>query len=257
MAAGARGTARGEALRRPGTLTVAGVALVTGAGQRVGARVARALARRGYRVAVHYNRSHEAARAIAAELGHGAQAFGAELAEPDAPHRLVADVVRALGPLEVLINSASNFLRLPLDGVTPAQWDEVFAVNLRAPFFLSLEAARHMDDGGSIINMSDLAAYETWPLFVPHGIAKAGISQMTRALARQLAPRVRVNAIAPGVVLPPEDMDPAALDRLVTTTPLQRRGSPEDVVRAVEYLLDATFVTGEVLFVDGGRHVRH
>jgi pteridine reductase len=234
-----------------------GVALVTGGGKRVGAEVARALAGRGYRVAVHYHRSRDGAERLAAELGAGSGAFPADLAAPDAPGRLVHDVVRALGPIEVLVNSASNFLRVPLDRVTPAQWDEVFAVNLRAPFFLCLEAARQMPQGGCIVNMSDLAGFETWPLYVPHGIAKAGVAQMTRALARQLAPRVRVNAIAPGVVLPPDDMDPDDLERLQETTPLRRHGGPPDVVRAVEYLLDAAFVTGEVLFVDGGRHVRH
>ncbi|MGQ0648715.1 MAG: SDR family oxidoreductase [Gemmatimonadaceae bacterium] len=233
------------------------VALVTGAGKRVGAAIARALAARGYRVAVHYNSSGEEAERLVAELGHGAQSFRADLSDPASPERLVSEVVRALGPIDVLINSASNFLRLPLESVTAAQWDEVFAVNLRAPFFLCLAASRHMGPAGCIVNMADLAAFETWPAFIPHGIAKAGVVQMTRALARQLAPRIRVNAIAPGVVLPPDDMSREALDRMEGTTPLRRHGDPSDVVHAVEYLLDATFVTGDVLFVDGGRHARY
>ena len=224
----------------------------------MGAAVARALAGRGYRVALHYNASRQDAEQVAAEIGGGACTFGANLAEPSAPAELIANVVRDCGSLAVLVNSASNFIRTPLDTVTPAEWDEIFAVNLRAPFFLALEASRHMTAGGGgcIVNMADLAAFETWPAWIPHGAAKAGIVHMTRALARQLAPHVRVNAIAPGVVLLPEHTSADASARLASTTPLGRHGSPDDIVRAVEYLLDATFVTGDVLFVDGGRHVR-
>jgi pteridine reductase len=233
------------------------VALVTGAGKRVGAAIARALAGRGYRLAIHYHRSRDEAEALAAALGGEATTFAADLQTSAAPQQLVDEVAATMGGIDVLVNSASNFLSVPLEEVTPEQWDAVFAVNLRAPFFLSLAAARHMTPGSSIINMCDLAAFETWPRYIPHGIAKAGVAQLTRVLARQLAPGVRVNAIAPGVVLPPDGMDAAALDRLRETTPLRRHGDPSDVVAAVEYLIDARFVTGEMLFVDGGRHVRH
>jgi pteridine reductase len=113
-----------------------------------------------------------------------------------------------------------------------------------------------MPDGSAIVNVADLAAFETWPAYVPHGITKAGVVQMTRALARALAPRIRVNAVAPGAVLLPPDWDAAAADRLVGTTPLRRLGSAEDVAQAVLYLLEADYVTGETLIVDGGRHVR-
>jgi len=136
-------------------------------------------------------------------------------------------------------------------------WDDVFALNLRAPFFASQAAAARMTDGGAIVNLADLAAFETWPGYVPHGISKAGVVQMTRALARTLGPRIRVNAVAPGAVLLPETWDEGAAERLASTTPLRRLGSPADVVRAVLYLLDADYVTGETLIVDGGRHVRN
>jgi pteridine reductase len=133
----------------------------------------------------------------------------------------------------------------------------MFAVNLRAPFFCAQAAAPHMRArGGAIVNIADLAAYETWPAYVPHGITKAGVVQMTRGLARALAPRVRVNGIAPGAVLLPEGWDEAADERLRSTTPLGRHGSPDDVAQAMLYLLDADFVTGETIVVDGGRHVR-
>ncbi|MCC6317715.1 MAG: SDR family oxidoreductase [Gemmatimonadaceae bacterium] len=232
------------------------VALVTGGGKRVGAVVAQALAGRGFRVAVHYNTSSEEARRTVAAIGHGAKAFGAELGDAEAPRRLVNDVMQAFGRLDVLVNSASNFIRAPIDRVDVETWNRILDVNLRAPFFLALEAAKQMREGGCIVNMSDLAAFEAWPDYIPHGVSKAGVTYMTRALATQLAPRVRVNAIAPGVVLLPDDASPEQSEQLRRSTPLRRHGSPEDVARAVLYLVDAEFVTGDVLFVDGGRHVR-
>jgi pteridine reductase len=231
-------------------------ALVTGGARRVGAAFTRALAARGYRVAIHYRSGAAEARAVAAEVGGGAQAYSADLAQPGAATALVAEVARDLGPLDVVVNSASNFYKVPFREVTEELWDEVLAVNLRAPFFIAQSAAAVMREGGSIVNMADLAAFETWPEYMPHGISKAGVVQMTRALARALAPRIRVNAIAPGLVLAPEDMSDAEAERYAASTPLRRNGSPADVVRALEYLIDAPFVTGDVLFVDGGRHVR-
>ncbi|MBK8249523.1 MAG: SDR family oxidoreductase [Gemmatimonadetes bacterium] len=232
------------------------VALVTGGGQRLGAAMSRALASRGYDVAVHCRASCMEADALVTELGGGARRFVADLAEAEAPARLVAAVMAAYGRLDLLVNNAASFERTPFDTLTVEQWDRVFAVNLRAPFFLAVAAARVMGAGASIVNLSDLAGFETWPAYIPHGLAKSGVASMTRALASQLAPRVRVNAIAPGVVLPPVDMDLAEVDRLATSTPLGRHGTPGDVVQAVEYFLDATFVTGQVLFIDGGRHIR-
>ena len=148
-------------------------------------------------------------------------------------------------------------LRMPIGEVSAEDWDAVMNLNLRAPFLLSQEAARHLPDGGSIINIADLAAFETWPGYVPHGVSKAGLVYLTRALARVLAPRIRVNAIAPGTVLLPENFDSSAASHLKSTTPLQRDGTPDDVVHAMLYLLGATYVTGETIIVDGGRHVRY
>jgi pteridine reductase len=237
------------------------VALVTGAGRRIGQAIAVALGSRGMRVAVHYHGSEEGARETAGEVaarGGEAATFRADLGEPDAPARLVDDVAAALGALDVLVNSAAVMVRTPVGEVTPGQWDAMFALNLRAPFFAAQAAAAHMrgGGGGAIVNLADLAAYETWPAYVPHGISKAGVVQMTRALARALAPAVRVNAVAPGVVLLPDDWPAEAGERLASTTPLRRLGAPDDVVQAVLYLLEADFVTGETIIVDGGRHVR-
>jgi len=133
----------------------------------------------------------------------------------------------------------------------------MFALNLRAPFLLSQAAAPELARReGSIVNIADLAAFESWPAYIPHGITKAGVVQMTRSLAQVLAPRVRVNAVAPGAVLLPDDWDEASRNRIIETTPLRRLGSPDDVARAVVYLIEADYVTGDTLLVDGGRHVR-
>ena len=236
------------------------VALVTGAGRRVGRALAVALGRRGMRVAVHYRGAEQGAAEtcrLVESAGGEAHPFPADLAGPDAPAALVAAAAAHFGAFDVLVNSAAVMERTPVGEVTPAQWDAMFALNLRAPFFAAQAAARAMGErGGAIVNLADLAAFETWPAYVPHGITKAGVVQMTRALARALAPRVRVNAIAPGVVLLPAGWDAAAAERLRSTTPLARNGSPDDVAQAMLYLLEADFVTGETIVVDGGRHVR-
>jgi NAD(P)-dependent dehydrogenase (short-subunit alcohol dehydrogenase family) len=236
-------------------------ALVTGSGVRVGRALALALGARGMRVAVHYHGSeagaHEVAREIERAGGH-ARCFQADLSQPDGPTLLAAQVLDAFGGLDVLVNSAALMLRTPFGEVSPEQWERIFALNLRAPFFAAQAAARAMGErGGAIVNIADLAAFETWPAYVPHGISKAGVVNLTRSLARVLAPKIRVNGIAPGTVLLPEQWDPGAAEHLRSTTPLQRQGSPEDVVRTMLFLLDSDYVTGETIIVDGGRHVRH
>jgi pteridine reductase len=235
------------------------VALVTGAGHRVGRALAVALGGRGMTVAVHYRGAEAGARETAAEIaaaGGRAELFPGDLACHGAPARLVNEVADRLGRLDVLVNSAAVMQRTPVGEVTEEAWDAMFALNLRAPFFAAQAAAARMGEGSAIVNVADLAAFETWPAYVPHGISKAGVVQMTRALARVLAPRVRVNAIAPGAVLLPESWSREDGERLAATTPLRRLGTPQDVARAMLYLLDADYVTGETLIVDGGRHVR-
>jgi len=236
------------------------VALVTGGGRRVGRVLAEALGERGATVAVHYNESKSGADEVVAALtkaGRKASAFGAQLTKSGAPTRLVADVVAAYGQLDVLINSAAVMVRTPFGEVTEAQWDEMFALNLRAPFLLAQAAAPHLKKaGGAIVNIADLAAFETWPAYIPHGITKAGVVQMTRNLAKVMAPEVRVNGIAPGTVLLPDDWDGRSAEHLNASTPLRRSGTPQDVASAMLFLLDADYVTGDVIIVDGGRHVR-
>jgi pteridine reductase len=236
------------------------VALVTGAGRRVGRAIALALAAKKMRLAVHYNSSAKEADEtvrLARDAGAGdAWSIQADLRDPAAITKLVDDVASRGGTLDVLVNSAAEMKRTPFDTVTPEQWDDVLSLNLRSPFFCSQAAARHMTGGGAIVNIADLAALETWPEYIPHGISKAGVMQMTRALAKRLAPAIRVNAVVPGAVLLPEHWTQDDADRLIKTTPLKRLGAPEDVAHAVIYLLESDYVTGDAVVVDGGRQLR-
>ena len=235
-------------------------ALVTGAGHRVGQAIAVALGGRGMRVAAHYNSHADGARdtvrAIESAGGSG-EIFGADLTKPENAHRLIGDVVGKFGGLDVLVNSAAVMIRTPFGEITPEQWDGIMALNLRAPFFLTQAAAPHLRQShGVVVNIADLAAFETWPGYLPHGLSKAGVVYMTRALARVLAPEVRVAGIAPGTVLLPDNWAAADEERLRRTTPLQRTGTPADVTATVLFILDSDYLTGETIIVDGGRHVR-
>ena len=209
---------------------------------------------------VHYNGSadgaEETVRMIEA-AGGKALAMGANLSDVAAAERLVDRVVTEQGELAVLVNSAAIMRRTPVGETSTTDWDEMFALNVRAPYFLSQRAAPALGAAhGCIVNIADLAAFETWPAYVPHTMTKAAIVQMTRALAHALAPAVRVNGIAPGVIMLPEGWTEKDGEHLRATTPLARLGSPEDVAEAMLYLIGAEFVTGEVITVDGGRHVR-
>lgn len=235
-------------------------ALVTGAARRVGKAIAQALAERGADIIVHHGSSGDAAEGAAAEiraLGVQVAVVQADLTDVAAAQALPERAAAAFGRLDILVNSAAMMTRTPIGEVSPAQWDAMFALNIRAPFFVAQSAAPLLRvHEGVIVNIADLAAFETWPAYVPHAITKAGVVHMTRGLARALAPQVRVNAVAPGAVLLPDDWEQAVADRLVATTPLARLGSAADVAQAVVYLCEASYVTGEVIIVDGGRHIR-
>ena len=236
------------------------VALVTGAGRRVGRAIAVALGAQGMRVAVHYNESVEGARDTASMIedgGGSAALVRADLSQVTACEQLIDALVLEHGELHTLVNSAAVMQRTPIGSVTEHEWDTMFALNARAPFFLAQHAAPVLRLAkGNIVNIADLAAFETWTGYVPHGMTKAAVVQMTRALAHALAPEVRVNGVAPGVVLLPEGFNADDAEHLRRTTPMRRIGTPEDVAQAVLYLVRAEFVTGEVIKVDGGRHVR-
>ena len=242
--------------------TRCGVALVTGAARRIGAAVARALHRRGLSVAVHYRRSRDEAEALARALDRerpgAAATFGSDLLDPGAPERLVSDVVSRFGALDVLVNNASSFYPTPLDTATEAEWDDVVGTNLKAPFFATRAAAPFLAAGrGSVVNLADVHGRNPVTGYPVYCSAKAGLIMLTRALALELGPEVRVNAVAPGIALWPEDdHDAQAHARAVQRVPLRRAGSAEEVADAVTWLaLDAPYTTGEVLAVDGGRGI--
>ncbi|HEY3012606.1 MAG TPA: SDR family oxidoreductase [Gemmatimonadales bacterium] len=237
------------------------VALVTGAGRRLGRVMAQALADRGMTVAIHHHASAEGARELEKQIvqaGGRAACFQADLTDAAAARRLPERVEADLGRLDVLVNSAAVMHRLGVEDTTPEQWDAILALNLRAVFFCTQGAAPALRAAsGKVVNLADLAGLEPWPGFAAHSISKAGVVMLTKVLALSLAPQVTVNAIAPGAVLVPDDYSPEERDRLARSAPLRRLGSPADVISALLYLLEGgDFVTGEVLVVDGGRFIK-
>jgi pteridine reductase len=237
------------------------VALVTGAGRRLGRAMARALASRGMAVALHYNTSSAGAEELREEIlreGGRAACIPGDLRDPAVARRLASQVIHQLGQLDVLVNSAAVMHRLSFEETTPEQWDDILNLNLRSLFFCTQGAAGALRRSrGKVVNLADLAGLEPWPGFAAHSVSKAGVVMLTRVLARALAPEVTVNAIAPGAVLVPEDYDAEDRERLARAAPLGRLGQPGDVISALLYLLEGgDFVTGEVLVVDGGRLLR-
>jgi len=236
-------------------------ALVTGAGTRIGQAIAIGLAQSGCDVAIHYHGSakgaEETARAVLSARRR-AELVQADLTDAAAARGLADRAARALNRLDVVINSAAIMVREPVETVTPESWDATLDLNLRAMFFVSQGAVPHLRRAkGKIVNIADIAGMEPWPAYVPHCVSKAGVIMLTKALARALAPDVAVNGVAPGAVLLPEDWDEQAREHIRSTTPLERLGSPEDVVAAVRFLLAGTdYITGTVLVVDGGRLIR-
>jgi pteridine reductase len=235
-------------------------ALVTGGGRRVGAAIVRALHGAGAGVAIHHRQSGTDAEALAAELNAlrpgSAFAVSADIVDTAALPGLVAAVVARAGRLDVLVNNASSFYPTPLGRITTAEWDDLMGTNLKAPLFLAQAAAPQLrEHGGCIVNLIDIHAIRPLKDHPVYGAAKAGLAFLTKALARDLAPQVRVNGVAPGAVMWPDGGISETTQQVVLRQiPLQRTGGPEDIAGAVLYLVrDATYVTGQVLAVDGGR----
>ena len=235
--------------------------LVTGGAVRVGRALSLALADMGLDVAVHYRSSAGPAEETAAacrERGVRAVVVGGDLGSASECRRVVAEAEEALGGIDVLVNSAANFVASAFAETTEDEVDLALSVNLKGPFFCAQAVAPGMAERGfgRIVNLADVAGLEPWPRFTAHSVAKAGVIMLTRSLAQALAPHITVNAIAPGTVLMPDDASDAATRRSVEKTVLQRVGSPDDVAGALRYLLEADYVTGHTLVVDGGRLVR-
>ena len=225
----------------------------------MGRAISERLAGAGYDLVLHYHSSEDEARTTARELrdlGARVETVRADLTVPEQIPRPFEAADSAFGGLDLLVNSAAVFPRSDPLETTVEDWDAVFALNARAAYFCSQEAARRME-AGAIVNIVDTGADQAWPGYVPYVASKAALASVTRGLAAALAPRIRVNAVAPGPVLLPEDADgPAERETVQRLTALGRVGSPADVADAVLYLAEADYVTGEILRVDGGQHLR-
>jgi 3-oxoacyl-[acyl-carrier protein] reductase/pteridine reductase len=240
------------------TTSLAGkVALVTGGGVRVGRSICLALAQRGAAVAFTHldcEECHSTADEIAA-FGVPALELELDVREPGAPARAVEQVVERFGRLDILVNNASVWLRAPFLAITEDDWRMALDVNLTGPFLMGQAAAPHMlrQEWGLIVNITDLSAYQTWKEYAHHSASKAGLVALTHVMAAELAPNVRVNAIAPGTVLLPEGAPESKRQWAEGNSLLKRVGHPEDVARTLLFLVDSDFATGGVYFIDGGR----
>lgn len=234
------------------------VALVTGGARRLGRELSLGLAKAGADVVVNYLHSRAEAESTASEimaLGRRALAVRADVSQRAELAFLVRETANFFGRLDVLVNNASTFESTPILGIEEEEWDRVLAVNLKGPFLLAqlAEPLLRRDGGGVIVNIADLSGLQPWPSYAHHSVSKAGLIHLTKILARALGPDVRANCIAPGTVLPPEDYTEAQLRQSRERSVLRRIGSPDDVVRALLFLVESDFVTGEVVVVDGGR----
>ena len=253
---------RSEALPAPSNVLAGKTALVTGAARRVGATIARVLHGAGANVMIHYKSSVEDAQRLAAEL-NAARAGSAYLAECDlldvTQHAaLVAAALQAFGALDILVNNASTFYPTPVGDITEIDWDDLVGTNLKVPLFLAQAAAAALHErAGLIINLADIHGMRPLRRYPVYSVAKAGVIMLTLSLARELGPHVRVNAVAPGPVMWPEDgLDPALQTKIIARTALKRSGSAVDVARACLFFAsEAPYVTGQVLAVDGGRSI--
>jgi pteridine reductase len=238
------------------------VALVTGAARRIGAAIARRLHGAGAKVVLHYRGTENEAAQLEKEL-NAARAGSAlklkgDLLAPVAPKALVDATLQRFARLDFLVNNASAFFPTAVGEIEASHWEELIGSNLRAPLFLAQAAAPQLAlAGGAIVNIADIHAERPLKGYVVYSIAKAGLAALTRSLALELAPGVRVNAVAPGAIAWPEDgqFDPGERARIIASTPLARTGTPEEIAQAVHFLASAPFVTGQVLAVDGGRSI--
>lgn len=229
--------------------------MVTGAARRLGKAIALDLAARGYAIGLHYHASADAAHQTAAELrqlGADVLLLPADLTVPAEIEQMFRQLDGQPHPLRVLVNSAAVMPGGDLKDMAAAEWDAIMALNLRAPWLCAQQAARRMPEGGVIINISDSGAHKTWSKFPAYVISKNGVETLTRLLAKSLAPEIRVNGVAPGLILPEKNIAPQEWQRLVARLPLRQAGTPQAVAQAVAFLVESAHITGETIVVDGG-----
>ncbi len=237
-------------------------ALVTGGARRVGKAIALALAREGARVAITYNTSIDQAQATVAEIERsGGQAIALPCNQRNlaAIDRLFDQLRLDFDRLDLLVNSAAIMERQPVLDITAADWARVMETNLRGPFFMAQAAAKWMrekGDAGNIVNLADLSALQPWPSYLTHTVSKSGMVALTKTLALALAPSIRVNAIAPGAVLKPEEWEAERWEKMIAALPVQHGGSAEDVAAAVLFCVNSDFMTGQLIVLDGGRGLK-
>jgi len=232
-------------------------ALVTGAGTRLGASIARALGAAGCDVIVHYASSADGAATVAEDvtrLGRRAITMQADLTDRSAIERLARGAMDAFGRLDVLVHNAANFDRVPPGELSAEAWDRALALNATAPYLLTLALAPALRAArGSVIAITCISAERPWKNYIPYSVSKAALAHLVRGLSLGLAPEVRVNGVAPGTVLPPTQYDEKTLERLRARVPLERIGEPGDVARAVVFLAENDYLTGQIIAADGGR----
>jgi pteridine reductase len=240
------------------------VVLITGGVHRIGAHTARVLHAEGARLVLHYRNSRDVAHALQEELNSvrpdSVVLVRADLLDMASLPAVVADALSAWGRLDVLINNASSFYSTPVGSVSESEWNDLMGTNLKAPFFLSQAAAPHLKDSlGCIVNIVDIHAERPLKRFPVYSMAKAGLVMLTKSLACELGPEVRVNAVAPGAILWPErEMDEVTQQRIISRTFLKRQGNPDNIARAVLFLIrDADYTSGQVITVDGGRSLNN
>jgi pteridine reductase len=234
-------------------------ALVTGGGTRLGAAIVRALAGAGCDTIIHYGHNAEGARAVAADverLGQKAFLLQADLTDRAQVAALAEQALAATGSISVVVHNAANFERALPEELSADVWDRALALNVTAPYLLTLALAPALRRAqGSVIAITCLSAKRPWKNYIPYSVSKAALTSLVEGLALGLAPAVRVNAVAPGTVLPPEDYDEEKLSRIRAPVPLGRFGAAEDVARAVVFLAENDYLTGQTITVDGGRSV--
>ena len=236
------------------------IALVTGGAHRVGREIAIALAHAGCHLAIHYHNAEKAAKATAAdaqEHGGDAAIFRSDLSKLDEIEGLFRFIDSQFGPLHILVNSAAIMKRVAFQEAEKDDWHNTIDLNLKAPFFCIQKAAERMriNGAGAIVNVSDIAGLRPWRDYPIHSVSKAGLEMLTKVAARAYAPEIRVNAVAPGPVLKPDEMSDTRWQEIGDALPLQRSGNASDVARAVIFLLENDFITGETLVVDGGNRL--